>query len=301
MKFPFFDFKKKNSSNALKAYLKQMMSNAIVLQREELTEEPPIGTSKIGGIPHLPADFQWPRYEAEGYDEEWKDRPLSFVAQIDVGAVAAFDRDHRLPKQGFLYFFYDVISQKWGFDPEDAGCARVYYYDIPADALQETELPEDLEEEARVPLFALSFERKEELPDYEEFCALTDTEQFGEDFDWDSYDEVLEKLLGEKDYEPDEVCKLLGHADLIQSAMLEECARVAMGLYCGNAEAYENTTEAQEAAIAADARNWTLLAQFGTLSDEIMFGDCGCIYFYIRKEDLAAARFDRIWLCLQCG
>ncbi len=32
-----------------------------------------------------------------------------------------------------------------------------------------------------------------------------------------------------------------------------------------------------------------------------MFGDCGCIYFYIRKEDLAARRFDRVHLCLQCG
>ena len=46
---------------------------------------------------------------------------------------------------------------------------------------------------------------------------------------------------------------------------------------------------------------WTLLAQFGTLSDELMFGDCGCIYFYIRKDDLAAQRFDRVYLNLQCG
>ena len=31
-----------------------------------------------------------------------------------------------------------------------------------------------------------------------------------------------------------------------------------------------------------------------------MFGDCGHIYFYITKEHLAARRFDRIWLILQC-
>lgn len=29
-----------------------------------------------------------------------------------------------------------------------------------------------------------------------------------------------------------------------------------------------------------------------------MFGDCGHIYFYITKEDLAARRFDRVWLIL---
>ena len=34
---------------------------------------------------------------------------------------------------------------------------------------------------------------------------------------------------------------------------------------------------------------------------ELMFGDCGRVYFCIRKEDLAARRFDRVWLILQCG
>ncbi len=33
---------------------------------------------------------------------------------------------------------------------------------------------------------------------------------------------------------------------------------------------------------------------------ELMFGDCGHIYFYITKEDLAARRFDLICLILQC-
>lgn len=33
---------------------------------------------------------------------------------------------------------------------------------------------------------------------------------------------------------------------------------------------------------------------------ELMLGDCGMLYFYIRKEDLPARRFDRVWLILQC-
>ncbi|MGN0700170.1 MAG: DUF1963 domain-containing protein [Oscillospiraceae bacterium] len=32
-----------------------------------------------------------------------------------------------------------------------------------------------------------------------------------------------------------------------------------------------------------------------------MFGDCGHIYFWIRKADLAARNFDNVWLILQCG
>ena len=48
---------------------------------------------------------------------------------------------------------------------------------------------------------------------------------------------------------------------------------------------------------------WLLLFQLDTVECggfELMFGDCGHIYFYITKEDLAARRFDRIWLILQC-
>ena len=44
--------------------------------------------------------------------------------------------------------------------------------------------------------------------------------------------------------------------------------------------------------------------QLGTVTGdgfELMFGDCGRVYFCIRKEDLAARRFDRVWLILQCG
>ena len=31
-----------------------------------------------------------------------------------------------------------------------------------------------------------------------------------------------------------------------------------------------------------------------------MFGDCGRIYFYIRKKDLAERNFDNVQLILQC-
>ncbi|MCD2347047.1 DUF1963 domain-containing protein [Clostridium guangxiense] len=32
-----------------------------------------------------------------------------------------------------------------------------------------------------------------------------------------------------------------------------------------------------------------------------MFGDCGEIYFYIRKADLKDKNFENVWLILQCG
>ena len=52
------------------------------------------------------------------------------------------------------------------------------------------------------------------------------------------------------------------------------------------------------------ADRWVLLFQMGTVEDdetELMYGDCGLIYFWIRKEDLAARNFDNVRLILQCG
>ncbi len=295
MKFPLFQSQNKNG-DLLATRLKNMIRNSIVLEREECPQEPSLGRSKIGGVPHLPAGFQWPRYAAEGYDGEWASRPLSFLAQIDLRDISGLDRENLLPARGHLYFFYEVISQKWGFEPEDEGCARVYYFDVPVQELCQTEFPDDLEEEAQVPLSALSFQGMDELPSYEEFCELTN-----ENLDWEHYEETANAIMEPLDCAPEERCKLLGYGELIQGSMLEECARVTAGLSCGSPEDYQNISEEQKAAISQDKSNWILLAQFGTLSEEIMFGDCGCIYFYIRKDDLAAHRFDRAWLCLQCG
>ena len=33
---------------------------------------------------------------------------------------------------------------------------------------------------------------------------------------------------------------------------------------------------------------------------EIMFGDAGTIYFYIKEDDLKNCNFDNIWCILQC-
>ncbi len=32
-----------------------------------------------------------------------------------------------------------------------------------------------------------------------------------------------------------------------------------------------------------------------------MWGDMGCLYFWIRKQDLDERNFDRIWAVLQCS
>lgn len=107
-------------------------------------------------------------------------------------------------------------------------------------------------------------------------------------------------LLGVKEYS--ECSKLLGWPDIIQNNMTMRCELVSRGFNLGNPweEIPQNDiAEAEENSID----NWQLLFQLDIVSYEdfeLMFGDCGRIYFYIRKEDLQAKRFYKIWLILQC-
>ena len=93
--------------------------------------------------------------------------------------------------------------------------------------------------------------------------------------------------------------KLLGHADIIQDSMELECQRVTHGISCGNAESYQDPRRAE---LEAGTAEWVLLLQLD--SDEkncdMMWGDCGRIYLWIRREDLQARRFARAHLILQC-
>lgn len=100
-----------------------------------------------------------------------------------------------------------------------------------------------------------------------------------------------------------EFTKLLGYPDLIQSPMEEECERVSRGYRCGSSEDYQKIPQAELKDIKEKADDWTLLFQMGTINAndyELMFGDCGHIYFWIRKSDLKACKFDDVWLIMQC-
>ena len=251
--------------------------------------------SRIGGKPAVPKNFVWPRFEAESYDGETANRPLSFLGQFDLADIAAYDKEELLPKKGLLLFFYEQETMRWGFDPEDAGCSRVYYF-ADTEKLEPMAYPDDLKEEYRVREFDLSFGVGDSYPDFEELTCLSDSE-----WDWDSYEEALDTLGYAADCERH---KLLGYANLIQGEMLTECERVNRGLYCGDAKSYRETPEAVKADIRSTAKDWLLLFQMASIQEddwELMFGDLGNLYFYIRKEDLKNRSFDKAWLVLQCG
>lgn len=275
--------------------LDALQRNSIIVDYEASDgKELPVGCSKLGGKPDLPSDFEWYYFKGESYDGITENRPLSFLAQINCAEAKALDQDDLLPSGGMLYFFYELETMTWGFDPKDKGSARVYYYPGDIQDLQRTEFPEDLSDEYKLPEMAIRFSQQKDWPDYEEFVEWHN--EVGYDA-WEAYDKVLQaKGAGE----PGLVTKLLGYADLVQGGMLLQCEEVANGIYTGdNPDIAPDKLEKYK----EDCVQWRLLFQMDSIQDEayeILWGDFGRIYFYIREDDLRNLNFEDCWLILQC-
>lgn len=96
--------------------------NSIRLKTSCVDEKLPVGASKLFGAPDIFDGFEWPTIEVDG--EEYD---LSFIEQINLAEATKFDKDGILPKNGMLYFFYDLDEMP--HDPSDANACRVIYHE----------------------------------------------------------------------------------------------------------------------------------------------------------------------------
>ncbi|MBQ8513705.1 MAG: DUF1963 domain-containing protein [Clostridia bacterium] len=281
--------------------LPAIAKTAVTVDHAKPEGEIALGQSKIGGKPHLPADFEWPTYHGMGIlDDEKATRPLSFMAQINLADVKPYDAENVLPESGMLYFFYDMETMRWGYDPEDEGCCRVYWI-ADGTALTEHELPAELDEMYRIPERAITFGTKASYPMFDEVNERY-TVEWESDRPWQAYMDELERLGASETDSLGMNSQLLGYPELVQNSMLRECELASNGVYTGNG--FPEMTDAEAADLRARSQDWVLLYQFGSIMDgvdEVMFGDLGSIYFCIRRQDLAARAFDKVWLILQCG
>ena len=278
----------------MKEKLELLGKNSIVLKIAK-KEKYKLGATRFGGKPDVPPDFVWPTYEGESYDHVVKDRPLTFLAQFNCEELAQFDKEHLLPDHGLLSFFYETDTQCWGYDPKDQGCARVYWFEDMS-ALSAADFPADMGEDFKFPMVKIQIAQKTSYPSWTDF-----SEVFPDEKDYDAFDLVWNELTDET---PENRSQLLGWPDVIQNSMFDECDLASPGNYQGDGNGWNKIPKDIRQQAEETARDrWMLLFQLDTVEQgdfELMFGDCGHIYFYITKEDLAARRFDRIWLILQC-
>jgi Domain of unknown function (DUF1963) len=88
----------------------------------------PVGRSKFGGRPDVPAGFEWPMT---------KDGPCWFIAQVDLAELKSFDTGYKLPKKGLLSFFYHDSQGTAGNRP------RLYHF--PPGKLRREEIVVDMQ------------------------------------------------------------------------------------------------------------------------------------------------------------
>ena len=153
-------FKSKNKAEAepkLPPDINELTKNEIAIAHSN--KKPKENESKFGGKPYLPADFTWPYYNGEDYDGVKKNRPLTFLAQIDLHEAHPFDRDSVLPDHGMLYFFYDLDEMP--YDPNDTNACRVIYHPVD-DHLQQLMLVDEDGQDLSFREMAIDFECVEE-------------------------------------------------------------------------------------------------------------------------------------------
>jgi uncharacterized protein YwqG len=249
-----------------------------------------LGVSKIGGLPDISKGMEWP---------QWRGRYLSFLAQINLTEFRDFECMHILPKQGLLSFFYDADKQPWGYDPNDRGrFAVIYCPDINQGLIRES-APADVSESFIFNSCTISATEIYTYPPYDsQFIKPLSLDDDERNAYFDFLNEDKDNVDEDNDYEEGYVHQFLGHPRAIQGDMQLECQLVTNGLYCGDETGY-NDPRAKE--LEAGANDWHLLLSIG--SDDcadMMWGDEGKIYFWIKKEDLARRDFTKVWAILQC-
>jgi len=244
-------------------------------------EAVPIGASRIGGLPDLSSRQNWP---------EKGGAPLAFLAQLDLSDLASFECCADLPTVGLLSFFYDQEQQAWGFDPEDRGSWSVQY-EADRESLVRTPARAGLTQV--FPSRVLTFRPKVTIPpwDSEDFRSVGLSQEESDAY-FDALDEIDEYTDESGEHQ------VFGHPIQIQGDMSLECQLVANGIYCGDSSGY-NSEKAK--LLKSGWKEWQLLLQLDSDdSVEMMWGDLGTLYFWIREADLRAGRFGETWMILQC-
>lgn len=243
----------------------------------------------LGGEPELPPGADWPEWPGQG--------PLSFVASVRCALLPRDGLTSDFPHDGTLLFFYfDGRGEDAGegsfvspYDPQSWAGARVLY--IPGDTPAfRAETPPGPEPYTRVELAAVV---EESAPDL--WLPQVREALLGDGGLWPDMRETpaplrpfiraFRRMNGYLDH------RIGGHAVPVQGPVEYDIACGALGGF------HPWGTPVLD----REAERWVLLAQFDSDSDaKTMWGDAGALYWLIRPEDLAAHRFDRARLTVQC-
>ena len=259
-----------------------------------LEEQMPIGTSRLGGSPDVPAGFIWPQATNARKPED-----MEFVAQIRLADFPA-PLPEAAPQQGLLSFFTRWSEGRVFYFPEGTVLTRTFGPNPPVEAPPSgfwqnlgaaLRHRKDLRRTYRAA--ALTFEPALSPADgsssmLKEF-ALSDA-------DSETYIELCETLWDGSSEGDGLKHQMFGHASPVQNEMELECDFLRRG--------EKPRWDLPAADFIAAAKNWIPLLQLDSDDGENgpgwMWGDLGMVYFWIHRDDLASHAFDRAIVIEQC-
>lgn len=259
----------------------------------------PIGASRFGGEPDVPGHFTWPMHEG---------LPLTFLAQINLSEVG----DSRLPTDGWLLFFYAEAAETACLLAEEATAFRVIHVkaeDCPLVRVSHPSLPPPFTAYQSSPMGIKPVICLPVSLDYVAYEILKDGEDLmAEDDRMERYHGLRDALLTGSpsalktgDAPTEHICHLLlGHPQPAQNDMRED--ELCYPFLDSSRFPVPSSGEGPGQSSPPTPGDWQLLLQLDSDRDRLnwMWGDMGYLYFWITKRDLAALRFDRCWMVLQC-
>lgn len=306
--------------NALDQQMLMALAKPAAALRSEAAPdaEIPLGASKIGGAPDLPASMVWPTREPSEYamskvkqlrkyapenptdhymrDMELKERlsekttPLFFMLQVDLAECAAVgDLDADIPREGLLSVFYDLVFNPWfGHDANDTAMFHVIHVTEDRSTL-ERRAPPDM----GYPLFGPIEALKDMLPPARLAPSFTHTLPDGGTL------RIIARHAADGRYPHDEWLdqspthlgasnRLGGWPENIQGDMAIELAALDAGIELPFGQGFIAAAQALQPL----ADQWVHLLQIGDYDNDVNDFD-GLYHVWIKREDLRARDFTK--------
>lgn len=226
--------------------------------------------SKFGGLPLVPQGFNFPFYD---------NRPIPFLLQIDFAEVNPDGKLDGFPTAGLLYLFVDsdeVNDPTFEDGEEEYAQGRTFQvmFFEPSENLKTPDKPSDLEYTYKE--FNVGAETVETYPDTDD-CK-------------EAFDIYCNRPAGGLDDGYDEL-----QGENMDEFMLGGWATYIQGSSFARDSEFDDDNK-------LNADEWVLLLQVASdvSDDKFMWGDSGMLYFYIKKADLLARKFDNIKMDMQC-
>ena len=240
-----------------------------------------LGETKFGGNPDVPNGFQWPA---------WNEVKLAFLLQINLSKLPKTTYDI-LPEKGILSFFYHPDQLTWGYDPNDLGSWRTYYF--AEENLHRKVTPEYNSQYLQNPYISCSAECHVDESYPSPFSETIRNLKLWKK-ERDGYFEFYENHCVENPTH-----QLFGYPDEVQNSMELECELVTNDIDVGDISWLKHPRIKE---FEKNSKDWHLLLQLDTDDNPgMMWGDMGMLYFWIKEKHLRKCNFQETWMILQCS